>query len=86
MAGKFPSAKAVLGKTKKQQRGFQSMKKTGIDHFHIGLGISYPDTYKQEIEDYVSVNLTSEEIDEHKKVYRSIIAKGLEVVEEDEKQ
>jgi hypothetical protein len=33
------------------------------------------------------IDLTApEEIDEHKKVYRSIIAKGLEVVEEDEKQ
>ncbi len=51
------------------------MKKTGIDHFHIGLGISYPDTYKQEIEEYVSVKLSSEEIDEHKKFYSSSYSK-----------
>jgi hypothetical protein len=51
------------------------MRKTGTDHFHIGLGISYPDIYKEEIEEYVSVKLTSEEIDEHKKFYSTAYAK-----------
>jgi hypothetical protein len=51
------------------------MRKTGTDHFHIGLGISYPDIYKQEIEEYVSVKLSSEEIDEHKKFYSAAYSK-----------
>ena len=51
------------------------MKKSGIDHFHIGLGVSYPDIYKEELQEYVSVKLTTEEIDEHKKFYSNAYAK-----------